>query len=147
MKSSKIFETKKATKKQLRKLMCELAYSYGVNSLRFSKKAKYIDGSYNWHIANIFVNGKMSKYYMLLTFHHELAHHIASNQNKWKGYHMNASTPLISASKKFDIENKIDKIAQKLWFKYVNINEWGRYKYGYKKSEKKELVEWLKLYY
>jgi hypothetical protein len=147
MKSLKIFNTKKETKKELRQKICNLAYSLGVNSIRFSKKAKYIDGSYNWDEANIFVNGKMSKYYMLVTFFHELAHHVASSQNKWKKYHMNASTPLISPSKKFDIENKIDKIAQKLWYKYVSTKEWGRYRYGYKKSEKKELIEWLKLYY
>jgi hypothetical protein len=80
-----------------------------------------------------------------MTFFHEFAHHHAVIKNKWEDYHWDKKQ--FTAKQSFDIENKIDRIAEKLWYKYVNIKEWGRYRYGYKKSEKKELVEWLKLYY
>jgi hypothetical protein len=146
-KRRKLFNNDKITKKELRKLICVLAFSRGVNKIRFSKRAKYISGSYNYDNANIFVDGKQPRKNMLMTFFHELAHHEASSKKKWLLYHQDASTPRVSPNMKFKIENKIDKLAQKLWFRYVDVKVWGRYKFGYLKSQKKYIIEWLDTYY
>jgi hypothetical protein len=148
MSFSKIFNKKTATKKELRKLACKLGYTYGVKKLRFSHKSKHIDGSYNYESRNIYVNGRLLKKRFLIAFFHELAHHVASvHQHKWLTYHNDASTPLLSPRAKFLIENKIDRLAKKLWFKYVNIKQWGHYSYGYPKVQQKYITEWIKDYY
>ena len=41
----------------------------------------------------------------------------------------------------FDIENKIDRIGEKLWYKYVDIRQWGRYKFAYPKSQKNNIIK------
>ena len=146
-KTKKYFCRETVSKKRLRLLICKLSYSMNVNSVRFSRKAKYISGSYNADRANIFVDGKQKKREMLLTFFHELAHHVAYSKKKWVVYHENAATPRISAKAKFHIENKVDKIAKQLWYKYVDIKQWGRYRYGYPLSQKRYIVKWLNTYY
>lgn len=142
-----LFNTKYTTKKKLRETMCRLASDLGVKQMRFGHKSKQIDGSYNITKSCLYINGKLKKKRLILAFFHELSHHIASSQNKWLCYHKNAATPLLSPVKKFQIENKIDKLAQKLWFKYVNTKAWGFYKYGYPKIHKKYIVEWIAEYY
>lgn len=147
-KEKKFFSTQNLSKKALRKLICSLAYDMDVNKVRFAHKGKYISGSYNAEQANIFVDGKQKKKEMLLTFFHELAHHVAYFQRgKWIVYHENAATPKISPKAKFVIENKIDKIARGLWYKFVSTKAWGRYRYGYPVSQKKWTVDWLSTYY
>lgn len=147
-KTKKLFSTQNLSKKALRKLICGLAYDLEVNKVRFAHKGKYISGSYNADRANIFVDGKQKKREMLLTFFHELAHHIAYyKKKKWITYHENAATPKISAKAKFLIENNVDKIARQLWYKYVDIKKWGRYRYGYPISQKSYAIKWLSTYY
>lgn len=147
-KTKKTFCTQNVSKKALRHLMCDLAYSMSVNRLRFSHGAKYISGSYNADSKNIYVDGKMKKREMLLAFFHELAHHVAYFQKgKWIVYHENAATPKISAYAKFKIENKVDKLARQLWYKHVDIKQWGKYRYGYPISQKHYIVKWLSTYY
>jgi hypothetical protein len=147
-KTPKLFCAQNVSKKYLRRLICNLAYEMHVNKVRFAHKGKYISGSYNADYRNIFVDGKQKKREMLLTFFHELAHHVAYFQKgKWITYHENAATPKISAQAKFMIENKVDKIARQLWNKYVSVKTWGRYRYGYPLSQKKYIVKWLDTYY
>lgn len=146
-KRRKLFNNNKISKKELRSLMCALAFSKGVNKIRFSRRAKYISGSYNYDNANIFVDSKQPRKNMLMTFFHELAHHVASSNNKWLLYHQNAATPRVSSMMKFKIENKIDRLAQKMWFKYVDTKVWGRYQFAYLKSQKKYIIEWINTYY
>lgn len=143
-----LFNTKYTTKKKLRENMCNLATRLGVKKMRFGHKAKHIDGSYNMSTSTLYINGKLKKNRMLAAFFHELSHHIASRQRKWwLTYHQNAATPLLSPTRKFEIENKIDKLAQKLWFKYVNTKAWGFYRYGYPKAQQKYITEWIADYY
>ena len=146
-KLTKPFATNKISKKRLRRAICKLAYDLGVKHVRFTNKARYISGSYNASQSNIYVDGKMDKREILLAFFHELSHHVCYSQGKWHKYHDNAATPLLSATTKFKIENKIDRNAKRLWFKYVDIKEWGRYRYGYPLNQKKYIVEWLERYY
>ena len=142
-KSVKFFSKKTLTKHQLRTVICAFASSMNVKKVTFSKRAKYVAGTYNCINRVIFIDMKQNRKNILLTFFHELAHHISCSKGKWLEYHNNATTPLISASAKFDIENKIDKLAKKLWYKHVDIKQWGKYKYGYPKSQSKRITRWL----
>ena len=143
MTSPKFFSTKTLSKAQLRTLICEFAAKHRVKKVSFNNKAKSIDGSYNFAKDVIFISSTLSKRGMLLTFFHELSHHIKAAKRRFLDYHLNAATPKISPSAKFNIENGIDKLAQKLWQKNVDTKQWGKYRYGYPRSNRKHLTEWL----
>lgn len=144
----KFFNRSSISKRQLRELIRSFAYDMEVNKVMFNKKAVNISGSYNYHKKTIFIDSKQNRKEILLTFFHELAHHVASTKKKrWLKYHKNAATPSISASAKFLIENKIDRLAKKLWFEHVNVKAWGRYKFGYPRSNRKNITEWIDMSY
>jgi hypothetical protein len=146
MKTKRYFSRNSISKRQLRTLICNFAWDMGVKKVSFNKRAIDIAGSYNYEKRVIFLSNKQNRREILLTFFHELAHHIASTKkHKWLAYHMNAATPLLTPAAKFTIENKIDKLAKKLWFKHVNTKAWGRYKYGYPQSNKKNITEWIRM--
>jgi len=131
----KAFNTKKTTKEQLRKSICSFGKKDGVNRVTFNSTGKKVSGSYHSYKKNIYINMDATKQHMLRTFFHELAHHVAASQNKWKSYHFNLIDE-IDAELMYSIENKIDKMAQTLWYKNVNLTQWGKYKYFYPKSQK-----------
>jgi len=139
----KLFATNKLLKKELRKEICSVSKTFGVKRVVFNNKSKVLDGTYSADSQIIFLDNKQNKKDMLLTFFHELAHHIAVKRRKWLVYHYNPSTPCLSAVKKFNIENGIDKMAKKLWNKYVDVKAWGKYSYGYPKTQKREMVKWF----
>jgi len=142
----KLFCDNKLTKKELRKEICSLAKHLGVKRVTFNNKAKFVSGTFNAKNNVIFIYTELTKKDLLLTFFHELGHFTAVKDRKWLLYHSDAATPLISGTTKFNIENKIDKIAKKLWNKYVNTKTWGKYKYGYPRMRKQELANWLSQY-
>ena len=41
----------------------------------------------------------------------------------------------------FRIENRIDQLGEKLWNKYVDIRQWGKYKYSYPKAQKNNIIK------
>lgn len=129
----KFFNKKRTTKKELRALICKFAKQAGVNKVIFSATGKRVSGTYHSYTKHMFICLKGTKQNMLRTFFHELAHHVAACQNKWKKYHFN----LVSVMRKteiFKIENRIDRIGEKLWYKNVDLKHWGRYKYFYPKA-------------
>ena len=136
----KIFNNNKITKIQLRKSICKFAKQLGVSRVVFSNKGIAIVGSYNPSTNVLYIDTKQTKTELLHTLFHELGHHTAVKKNKWNNYHHNPASR-ITAEKIFDIENKIDQIGQKLWYKYVNIKFWGRYHYAYPKIQKKCIIK------
>jgi hypothetical protein len=62
----------------------------------------------------------------------------------WKTYHLNDVT---DSKKAFIIENHIDKLAQKLWSRYVDQKVWGKYKFAYTVSKKREHIKALDTIY
>ena len=126
----KIFNTSRITKVQLRQVICKSAKDLGVNKVIFNSAAKHVSGSYNAENNVMFLDVKLTKKELLDTFFHELGHHVAVKQNKWKGYHYDLN-PNITTEKIFEIENKIDQLGNQLWNKYVNTKQWGKYKYAY----------------
>ena len=143
----KAFIDNKISKRDLRRQICNMAKESGVKKVSFNNKAKYVMGTFNALNNVIYIDVKQSKRDMLLTFFHELGHFTAVKKKKWLVYHFNPNTPLISVDKKFDIENKIDKIAKQLWNKHVDTKTWGKYKYGYPLIEKRESVSWMKKHF
>ena len=139
----KFFSTKTLSKVQLRALICAFASMFRVRKVSFNNKAKELAGSYNFAKDVIFLSSTQCKRDMLLTFFHELSHHVKAQKGRFRRYHQNAATPLISPSTKFNIENGIDKLAQKLWHKHVDTKQWGKYRYGYPRSNRKNLTEWF----
>lgn len=129
----------------MRKLIIVFAKKQSVKRVYFSSLAKFIKGSYNPIEKTVFLSNKETKQSMLFTFFHELSHHVAVKRKRWLKYHYNA--PDNTTLQMFKAENGIDKIAKKLWNKYVDIKQWGKYKYVYPKSQKKTLMKWLKNYY
>jgi hypothetical protein len=130
----------KLTKKQLRTAICKFAKQIGVRKVIFNDKGKYVNGTYNSETRVLYLDNKQTKSRMLCTFFHELGHHTAVAQNKWKKYHY-CLVPLMTANEVFVIENKIDQIGKKLWHKHVDIKLWGMYKYGYPKSQKNSIIK------
>jgi Zn-dependent peptidase ImmA (M78 family) len=126
----KIFNTSRITKSQLRQVVCKSAKEMGVSKVIFNSTAKHVSGSYNAENNVMFLDTKLTKKELLDTFFHELGHHVAVKQNKWRGYHYDLN-PNITKEEIFKTENKIDQIGNRLWNKYVNIKQWGRYKYAY----------------
>lgn len=135
----KIFTTA-LTKKQLRTKICEFAKKLGVNKVIFNNRATKVNGTYNAKNSNIYLDLKLTKTVLLRTFFHELGHHQAVKQNKWKNYH-HCLVSTMYAHTIFHIENRIDQIGEKLWYKYVDLTRWGRYKYTYPISNKDYIIK------
>lgn len=131
----KVFNTKKITRRQLRQKICAFAKANKINKVIFSNRAKKVSGTYNASTKNIYISLNQNKKEMLLTFFHELGHHQATIQNKWKKYHYGLYKYMYIDTV-FDIENKIDRIGKKLWNKYVYLKQWGKYNYFYPKKHK-----------
>jgi hypothetical protein len=140
MSTKKIFHSFIVTKPELRKVICQLARKLGVKKVVFNKKAKKVRGTYNAFNNVMYIDSKQSKRNILLTFFHEMGHHKAVRQNKWRKYHL-CLVPSMKIETMFNIENKIDQIGRKLWNKYVNPKQWGRYKYVYPKTQKRNLMK------
>jgi hypothetical protein len=49
----------------------------------------------------------------------------------------------MEVNKIFDIENGVDKIANKLWNKFVNTKQWGKYKFVYSQKHKNYIIRQL----
>ena len=127
------------TKKQLRESIREFAKGQGVNKITFANKGIYVKGTYNAVTGSLFVDLKQTKREMLITFFHEMGHHVAVKKNKWHKYHYSDCIEM-SSETIFEIENKIDQIGEKLWYKYVDTKHWGKYKYSYPRLHKKTII-------
>lgn len=138
----KIFNQARITKKQLQHLICLSAKKFGVKKVSFNRKGKYVRGTYNAFNNVLYLDAKQTKQEMLNTFFHELGHHFAVKNNRWKQYHFNL-VPSINFDRVFLIENRIDRSAKKLWNKYVDTKIWGRYKYVYLKTNKNIIMNTL----
>ena len=135
----KFFNKNRLTKTQLRKDICTFAKNVGVNRVIFNDTGKKVLGTYNATTRNVYINLKQTKQQMLMTFVHEISHHEAAKKNKWKQFHF-GNNSLMKADAIFDIENKIDGFAKKIWQNHVDIKQWGAYKYFYPKANKKTFV-------
>jgi len=135
----KLFTTSKITRKELQKLICQTARNFGVVRVAFNKNGKYVRGTYNAFTNILYLNLKQTKRDLLTAFFHELGHHFAVKNNRWKAYHFNL-VPLMEVERIFKIENRIDKTAKKLWNKYVNLKQWGKYNFAYPKANKKQIM-------
>jgi hypothetical protein len=138
----KTFCRENLSKVQLRKRISITAKQFGVNKLIFSSTGKYVRGTYNPFNNNIFLDLKQTKKDLLNTFFHELGHHVAVKNKRWNVYHFNLA-PTMTIERMFRIENKIDKIAKKLWNKYVDLKQWGKYNYAYPKARKKQIMNYI----
>ena len=120
--------------------MCAFAKKLKVKRVVFNNKGIKVKGTYNVVTGIVYIDLKQTNKEMLHTFFHELGHHTAVKKNKWNKYH---HSPLSSMDSNvaFDIENKIDQIGKQLWNKYVDIKQWGKYKYSYLKSQKSSLIK------
>ena len=136
----KIFVNKRTTKKQLRSLICKLAKETGVAKIIFNNKGKHIRGSYNSQTKHMYIDLNQTKTSMLHTFFHELGHHRAAQLNKWSKYHF-CLVAFMNVETIFTIENKVDQIGEKLWYKYVDKTQWGNYKFSYPKSQKNNIIK------
>jgi hypothetical protein len=139
----KVFTDNTILKKDLRKQICLMSKTLNVQKVVFNNKSKDLAGTYNAKKHTIFIDSKQNKKDMLLTYFHELGHHIAVSKGKWLLYHYSPGTPLITSRAKFKIENNIDKIARQLWNKYVDTKVWGKYKYGYPQTSMKKTINWF----
>ncbi len=140
--TTKLFNDKNITVIELRKLICKTAKRLGVNRVVFNKKGRKVRGTYNAFTKNLYIDSKQTKKEMLNTFFHELGHHKAVKANRWRKYHL-CLVPSMNIETIFNIENKIDQIGRRLWNKYVNPKQWGRYKYVYPKSQKNNMIKQL----
>jgi hypothetical protein len=122
--------------------MREAATLHGVKRVVFGGNAKKVRGTYNAFTGCMFIGTNQTKKEMLVTFFHELGHHEAVKQNMWRTYHFNL-VKHIDIEDVFCIENKIDRIGQKYWNKFVDKKQWGMYKYCYPKSNKKHMIQRL----
>lgn len=141
----KTFTDSKLAAKELRRLICLTAKSKGINRVVYNNRAKEVGGTYNASNKNIFLALSTDNKEMLTCFFHELGHHVAVQEGMWVAYHFSEEcreTP----EQQFEIENHIDKIAKKLWNELVDIKRWGRYKYSYPKTLKRQLTAWLSKY-
>jgi len=136
----KHFNNSLITLQELRTEMCAFAKKLKVKRVVFNNKGVKVKGTYNVITGIVYIDLKQTNVEMLHTFFHELGHHTAVKKNKWNKYH---HSPLSSMDSNvaFDIENKIDQIGKQLWNKYVDIKQWGKYKYSYLKSQKTSLIK------
>lgn len=130
------------TYKLLRGLIINTAKNFGVARVCFNRKGKRVRGTYNCVTNTLYLDLNQNKKELLNTFFHELGHHESVKSKRWLKYH-HENLSAMSADKIFYVENKIDKIANKLWNKHVNTKTWGRYKYVYPKNQKKLLMKIL----
>jgi hypothetical protein len=135
---------KLVTAAELRKTMKELAYSKGVKRITYNKKAIYVDGTYCCRKKSMFIKLGLTKKNTLHTFFHELAHHVACHRGWWRNYHYNVVT---DSEKAFIVENRIDRLAKKLWSCYVDSKVWGRYHFTYTVSQKRTHIKNLDVIY
>ena len=140
--NKKVFFTKYLTKKALRKQIKDFALSRNVKCVVFNSKSKDLNGTYTTPSKVIFINNRQTKHSLLATFFHELAHHTAVERRWWKSFHYDLK--LFTPEQTFFIENKIDKLAKKLWNAHVNMRHWGKYTYAYPKTRKTQLTTWIK---
>jgi len=136
----KIFFTSRLNKTQLREIICDTARRFGVKKIAFNKNAKYVRGTYNPFNGVLYLSLKQTKKELLNAFFHELGHHFAVKHNRWKAYHFNLVASM-EVERMFKIENKIDRTAKKLWNKYVDLNQWGKYNFAYPKAKKKQIMK------
>lgn len=141
----KIFD-RNLTNKELRSLIIETATNFGVKKVCFNRKGKDLRGSYNCHTGRLYLDLKQTKKELLVAFFHELGHHTAVENHRWLDYHFQ-SLSAMTAEKIFRVENRIDRIACKLWNKYVDRKIWGRYKYVYPKTQRRLFEKSLSLYF
>ena len=128
----------------MRSQICKYAKTLGVYKVVYNKKAKRVAGTYNAYRKLIFLNAKQNRKHLLMSFFHEIGHHVACMRELWTDYHFDLKP--FSEETRFLIENNIDKIANVLWNKSVCNKTWGKYKYYYPISQKKGLIKWLKKY-
>jgi len=138
----KVFCSTKQTKQQLQKQMVFIAKQAGVKTVAFNTQAKKVRGTYNALTGVLFVGINQTKKDILNTFFHELGHHWAVKNKKWNKYHFNLVQEM-DINKIFNIENGVDKIANKLWNKFVSIKQWGKYKFIYSKKQKNYIIRQL----
>ncbi len=136
----KYFISKYCTRKKLRELICKFAKEQGVSKVIFNAQGKRVSGTYNARTKNVYLNLNLTKYDMLCAFFHELGHHEAVRQNKWKDYHFNLVEYMYKDTV-YKIENKIDKMGNALWRKHVYLKQWGKYKYFYPKSQMNQFLK------
>jgi hypothetical protein len=136
----KYFNNNALTPSELRALICKFAKMLKVKRVVFNNKGVAVKGTYNAITRNMYIDLKQTNVEMLHTFFHELGHHTAVRKNKWRKYHY---SPLSSTDSNiaFDIENQIDQIGKQLWNQYVEIKQWGKYKYSYLKSQRASLIK------
>ena len=121
-----------------------LAKRNGVNRVTYNNRGIYVDGTYHTKTKVIYICSKLTKSNILQTFFHEFAHHIACKRGWWKMYHFEATTNTEFA---FRVENKIDRLARKLWCKYVDSKIWGKYHFAYLVQNKRKHIKILNTYY
>jgi hypothetical protein len=134
------FFDKQMTHKQLRATILAVSKKLGVNKVNFNKTGKYLRGTYECVNRNMYLNLRQTKKEILVSFFHELGHHMSIKNNRWLKYH-HSGLQAIDPHKIFYMENKIDKIASKLWRKYVCNKAWGNYKFVYPKTQKRMFVK------
>lgn len=136
------FDTIRLTKKELRAQICMFAKQVGVKKVIFNNTANSVYGTYNPINNIIFISLNQTKRQMINTLFHELGHFYAVLDNKWIKYHFNLyKNPNYEVY--FSIENKIEKIGERLWNKNVSRKRWGNYKYFYLKSKKSQMINLL----
>jgi len=140
--TKKAFYSVRQSKQQLQDQMVVVAKQAGVKKIAFNTQAKKVRGTYNAFTGVLFVCLKQTKKEVLNTFFHELGHHCAVKNKKWNKYHFNL-VPEMDINKVFDIENGVDKIANKLWNEFVDIKQWGKYKFIYSKKQKNYIIRQL----
>jgi hypothetical protein len=138
--TKKIFDRYSISHKDLRALIVDFAKSLGVKRVTFSNKARYVRGTYNAFTGSLFLDLTQTNIELLHTFFHELGHHMAVKQNRMMGYHY-CTVPSMTFDQIFKAENKVDRIGEKLWYKYVDVAQWGKYKYSYPKSQKTNIIK------
>jgi hypothetical protein len=143
---SKIFNNANISTKKLRALCNSFVKQQGVKRTVFNNRGKFVKGTYNCFNKTMYINTEQTKIELMHALFHELGHHEAVKNEKWLDYHFN-STLKLTNEEVFEIENGVDKIAEKLWAKYVDCSVWGRYKYAYPKSKRTRIInEFINVY-
>jgi hypothetical protein len=135
---------KNLTREELKNSIKCFAKSIGVKKVTYNNKAVYVEGSYNHKTRVIFLSSRLKKKNTLSTFFHELAHHVACKRGLWKKYHTQVVT---NPEYAFLVENRIDRLAKKLWSRYVDSSTWGRYYFTYKSAQKRSHLAFFKFFY
>lgn len=143
---SKFFCNANVSTKELRALCTSFAKLQGIKRTVFNNRGKFVKGTYNCFNKVMYINTDQDNVDLMHAVFHELGHHEAIKHEKWLDYHFN-STLKLTNEEVFDIENGIDKIAEKLWSKHVDCKVWGRYKYAYPKSQRTQIInEFINVY-